>query len=226
MSSIISSVFSIFLLFLSMHECEARYIVLVPQGFGAPFQPSSKGLLNVEKFKTLGMDSSKGFVMKEDDEAEKVHGGAITSTTTQNTNETKDSKTTTPPSVNEVKYTSRGQKSGVVPATKPLVSVSWPVPCKINRDKNHGKTNSGIYSDYSRPRTRMEHAGSEILESLGHMVGLLKATSPTTKKEARRRALSGKEAVNYNSDDRVEDNVVHTDYNPPHSTPPIHNRKT
>ncbi|XP_050155138.1 uncharacterized protein LOC126629220 [Malus sylvestris] len=184
MSSIISSVFSIFLLFLSMHECEARYIVLVPQGFGAPFQPSSKGLLNVEKFKTLGMDSSKGFVMKEDDEAEKVHGRAITSTTTQNPNETKDSKTTTPPSVNEVKYTSRGQKSG------------------------------------------MEHAGSEILESLGHMVGLLKATSPTTKKEARRRALSGKEAVNYNSDDRVEDNVVHTDYNPPHSTPPIHNRKT
>ncbi|TQD98987.1 hypothetical protein C1H46_015354 [Malus baccata] len=178
MSSIISSVFSIFLLFLSMHECEARYIGLVPQGFGAPFQPSSKGLINVEKFKTLGMDSSKGFVTKEDD-------GAITSTTTQNTNETKDSKTTTPPpSVNEVKYTSRGQKSG------------------------------------------MEHAGSEILESLGHMVGLLKATSPTTKKEARRRALSGKEAVNYNSDDRVEDNVVHTDYNPPHSTPPIHNRKT
>ncbi|KAB2598513.1 hypothetical protein D8674_001433 [Pyrus ussuriensis x Pyrus communis] len=183
MSSIIYSVFSIFLLFLSMHECQARYIVLVPKGVGATFQPSSKGLLLVEKFKTLGMDSSKGFVMKEDDEVEKVHGGAITSTTTQDTNETKDSKTPPPP-VNEVKYNSRGQKSG------------------------------------------MEHAGSEILESLGHMVGLLRATSPTTKKEARRRALSGKEAVNYNTDDKVDDNVVHTDYNPPHSTPPIHNRKT
>ncbi|MBT0984713.1 hypothetical protein KJ032_27210, partial [Salmonella enterica subsp. enterica serovar Typhimurium] len=46
------------------------------------------------------------------------------------------------------------QKSGVVPATKPLVSVSWPVPCKINRDKNHEKTNPEIYSDYSGPRTR------------------------------------------------------------------------
>ncbi|KAM1020579.1 hypothetical protein ACFX2J_041610 [Malus domestica] len=212
MSSILSSLFSIFLLFLSMHACEARYIGLGPKGFGAPFLPFGKGLLLLEKFKTPGMDSSKGFVMKEDDAAEKGHGGAITSTTTP---------------VKEVKCTSRGQKSGVLPATKPLVSVSWSVPRKIDRVKNHGKTSAGIYLDYSRPRTRMEPAGSEIVESSGHhMVGLLKSTSPTTKKEARRRALSGKEAVNYNSDDKVEDNVVHTDYNPPHSTPPIHNRKS
>ncbi|KAM1141889.1 hypothetical protein ACFX13_042496 [Malus domestica] len=170
MSSILSSLFSIFFLFLSMHACEARYIGLGPKGFGAPFLPFGKGLLLLEKFKTLGMDSSKGFVMKEYDAAEKGHGGAITSTTTP---------------VKEVKCTSRGHKSG------------------------------------------MEPAGSEIVESSDHhMVGLLKTTSPTTKKEARRRALSGKEAVNYNSDDKVEDNVVHTDYNPPHSTPPIHNRKS
>ncbi|XP_070681022.1 uncharacterized protein [Malus domestica] len=109
MSSILSSLFSIFFLFLSMHACEARYIGLGPKGFGAPFLPFGKGLLLLEKFKTLGMDSSKGFVMKEYDAAEKGHGGAITSTTTP---------------VKEVKCTSRGHKSGMEPAGSEIVESS------------------------------------------------------------------------------------------------------
>ncbi|KAH0979200.1 hypothetical protein GBA52_006377 [Prunus armeniaca] len=216
-----SSLFLIFLLCLSMHACEARYIGLGHKGFGASLQQSGKGvLLVVEKFR-LGMDSTEGSVKKEDGAAENGHGAIIQDSMTRATK--------------GLKFTSRAQKSGVPPVNKPLVSVSWPVPCKINRDKNHGDktTSPGIYSDYSRPRTRMEKAGGDqIVESSGHHVGLLKATSTTTtnKEEARRRRsvlLSvNKEAVDSKNNDKVENNVVFTDYNPPHQTPPIHNKRT
>lgn len=35
-----------------------------------------------------------------------------------------------------------------------------------------------------------------------------------------------KEAVDSKSNDKVQNNVVFTDYNPPHQTPPIHNKRT
>lgn len=105
--------------------------------------------LFVEKLK-LGVDSStKGPLLakKEDaDEQKGSHGGAIASTT--NTKGTKD-----------YSRTSSTTKSDAV--NKPLVSASWSVPRQINnRDKiiNRGdkitSSNPGIYSDYSRPRTR------------------------------------------------------------------------
>lgn len=96
--------------------------------------------LFVEKLK-LGVDSNtKGPLLakKEDTDEEKgTHGGAIVSTTTS----------------------TKGTKSDAV--NKPLVSASWSVQRQINnRHKitNHGdrttSSNPGIYSDYSRPRTR------------------------------------------------------------------------
>lgn len=106
--------------------------------------------LFVEKLK-LGVDSSiKGPLLtkKEDtDEQKGAHGGAIVSTTTS-TKGTED-----------YSRTSSTTKSDAV--NKPLVSASWSVPHQINnRGKitNHGDkitgSNPGIYSDYSRPRTR------------------------------------------------------------------------
>lgn len=106
--------------------------------------------LFVEKLK-LGVDSNtKGPLLakKEDTDEEKgTHGGAIVSTTTS-TKGTKD-----------FSRTSTTTKSDAV--NKPLVSASWSVQRQINnRHKitNHGdkttSSNPGIYSDYSRPRTR------------------------------------------------------------------------
>ncbi|CAL9008495.1 unnamed protein product [Prunus brigantina] len=172
-----SSLFLIFLLCLSMHACEARYIGLGHKGFGASLQQSGKGvLLVVEKFR-LGMDSTEGSVKKEDGAAEKGHGAIIQDSMTRATK--------------GLKFTSRAQKSGMEKA-----------------------------------------GGDQIVESSGHHMGLLKATSTitTNKEEARRRRsvlLSvNKEAVDSKSNDKVENNVVFTDYNPPHQTPPIHNKRT
>lgn len=47
-----------------------------------------------------------------------------------------------------------GGFSGVVSIKKPLVSnVSWRVPSK-SHDNNHHNQHPGLFSDYSRPRTR------------------------------------------------------------------------
>ncbi|XP_031268081.1 uncharacterized protein LOC116126535 [Pistacia vera] len=76
-------------------------------------------------------------------------------------------------------------------------------------------------------------SGTEIFESSSNVNLLNKATTAT--QGWRRRALlveSGtdqvKKAVEYFSNDKVEEEEVAMtdDYNPPHQTPPIHNRQT
>ncbi|XP_062087145.1 uncharacterized protein LOC133793934 [Humulus lupulus] len=89
-----------------------------------------------------------------------------------------------------------------------------------------GKMSSSKSSETSI-KERLKHirgkfSGKKIFESLSD-VGLLKATQI---KEPRRRGLSVKEDVDFNNTSKVEDHVVVSDYEPPHGTPPIHNRET
>ncbi|XP_050386910.1 uncharacterized protein LOC126803186 [Argentina anserina] len=158
--SVMSSLFFILLCFSSMHaNSEARYIGLgrSNKGFRALFRYPDKGhFLVVEKFR-LGMDSStKGLVIvqRDDDlaaEQKGTHGGAVFSSS---------ATTTTTKGMKDYSRTSSTTKSDVVPDVKPHVSASWSVAHKIeSRDKitNHGdksSSNPGLYSDYSRPRTR------------------------------------------------------------------------
>ncbi|XP_061995863.1 uncharacterized protein LOC133713843 [Rosa rugosa] len=160
--SIMSSLFFTLLCFSSMHaNSEARYIGLgrSHKGFLALFPHSDKGqFLVVEKLR-LGIDSStKGSVLvKQDDdlagEQTGNHGGIVSSSSSSTTTKgTKDYSRTS---------TSTTTKSDVVvPDVKPHVSASWSVPHQIkNRDTiintgDKSSSNPGIYSDYSRPRTR------------------------------------------------------------------------
>ncbi|PON56262.1 hypothetical protein PanWU01x14_182740 [Parasponia andersonii] len=101
-------------------------------------------------------------------------------------------------------------------------------------DKRHaGATAQENVKEYSSSGTsvkeplnhkRAKISGKEIFESLSH-VGLPKATQI---KELRRRGLFVKEAVDFNTTNKVEDqyHVVVKDYEPPHGTPPIHNKET
>ncbi|KAL6126968.1 hypothetical protein ACLB2K_075013 [Fragaria x ananassa] len=144
-----SSLFFIILCFSSMHAySEARYIGL--KRFRSVFSHPDKGqFLVVEKLR-LGMDSStKGSVLVEQDddlaaEQKGTHGGTVFSSPT------------TTKGMKDYSRTSTTTKADV----KPHVTASWSVPQQIkNRDKkiNHGdktSSNPGIYSDYSRPRTR------------------------------------------------------------------------
>lgn len=109
--------------------------------------------LVVEKLR-LGMDSStKGSVLVEQDddlaaEQKGNDGGTVFSSPT------------TTKGMKDYSRTSTTTKADVVPDVKPHVRASMSVPQQNkNRDKNinHGdktSSNPGIYSDYSRPRTR------------------------------------------------------------------------
>ncbi|CAK7355861.1 unnamed protein product [Dovyalis caffra] len=77
----------------------------------------------------------------------------------------------------------------------------------------------------------MEHAGNKIFKSPNSHVVSLKATNIEGYSTKRALSVVGfgssnvKKAIDSDEKKAQEDAVV-TDYEPPHRTPPIHNRKT
>ncbi|KAL9406251.1 hypothetical protein Peur_003223 [Populus x canadensis] len=77
----------------------------------------------------------------------------------------------------------------------------------------------------------MEHAGIQILKSLNGLVVSLKAVNIEGYSTRRALSVAGfgsnnvKKAME-SDENEVEEDAEVIDYEPPHRTPPIHNRKT